>query len=120
MSAMSGMPMPPVDPAAAKSKSATSLAAGHGRVAVELYLPQSEVKQLATTIMGFVQMAQQQAQQQMQRQMQQMQPPGELQKEKPAAPQEQKKPAASDVGQITTDPPADELCPETPDAPEDQ
>jgi hypothetical protein len=112
MSAISGAPVPPLDPAAARNKSAVSAAAGQGRVAMEIYMPAGEVKQLATTVMGFVQMIQRQTQQQMPGAQ------GELQKGRPGGPGT-KTPAAINEGDAVTSPPEDELCPETTELPGD-
>jgi hypothetical protein len=55
MSAMTGMPLPPLDASGSKSKAAISMAAGHGRLTAELYMPAGETEQLATTVQGVIQ-----------------------------------------------------------------
>jgi hypothetical protein len=55
MSAMTGMPLPPMDSSGSRSKAALSLSANHGMLTAELYMPAGETGQLATTVQGVIQ-----------------------------------------------------------------
>lgn len=55
MSAMTGMPLPPMDSAGSRSKAALSLAAGHGQLTGEFYMPSGETGQVATSMQGVIQ-----------------------------------------------------------------
>jgi hypothetical protein len=78
-----GQPAPPVNPDLVKMKSAFSLAAGHGRLVGELYMPVGEMKMITVNFMTmFMQMQQIQMQKQMQMQKQPLLPQMERQNNK--------------------------------------